>query len=129
MNIEQPKENQELHYIDKILVLNNGATILARILVDEQYKIDGAIAIFRPMEIVDAITEVYIKKWVVGTSDDVLTIPISKITNISNPDKVFSEAYNKAITVNYIKYQMTVNSDFEEKNTYTKLNNEDITFH
>lgn len=107
MNVEQPKEKEQLRYVDKLVMLDNGSLLIGRILIDDKYKIPEAIAVYRPMQILRSETDVFMRKWIPPSQDDVFMIPMARILTMTNPNSIFVKSFEEVISGTNSEYTPT----------------------
>jgi hypothetical protein len=91
------EEVQEIKYIDKIICLDTGDILIGRILTGGLNE-TNFIHVYKPMLIQDDMEgNVIMRTWIPESSDDVFSIPIVKIVNISNPHDAFSREFSKIL--------------------------------
>jgi len=123
----QPKKEEILKYIDKVITLVNGSILIGRVLVDEEYLNEHSITVFRPMEVIDDSVDVYLRKWIGPSKDDVYYIPLEKILNVSNPNNMFLSSFENILNKDYSEYQSNdENSEemedaFDEEEVYDEI--------
>lgn len=113
IDVEQPEEGAKLKYVDKLLILDNGVTLLARILIDEKFRMAEALAVYRPMQILSDADDIWMRKWIPSSIDDVYPIPLSKITTMANPSPMFVETFEEIILSG--KYQSNIEGPLTEE--------------
>lgn len=104
--VEQPKENETLRYVDRLIMLNNDSILIGRILIDQKYKVENAVAVYRPLQIIKDEEDVYMRKWIQPSSDDVYIIPMSQILTMATPNPMFVETFGQIISGPYNDYVM-----------------------
>jgi hypothetical protein len=91
------EEVREIKYIDKIICLDNGDILIGRILTDGLNE-TNFIHVYKPMIIQDDMEgNVIMRVWIPESRDDVFSIPIMKVVNISNPHEAFSKEFSKIL--------------------------------
>jgi len=101
MNVEQPENAERLQYADRLIVLNNNALLIARILVDQKYKMENAIAVYRPLQIFADDEDIFMRKWVPTSSDDVYVIPMGQIMTMATPNEFVNKTFQNIIMNSY----------------------------
>lgn len=102
--IQQPKEHDQLKYVDRLIVLNNTSTLIARLLVDEKYKVENAVAVYRPLQIFNEDHDVFMRKWIPSSNDDVFIIPMSQILTMASPNPMIVQSFADIIKGSYNEY-------------------------
>lgn len=92
------EEVEAIKYVDKVITLANGSTLVGRLLTDEKYASDNLVAVYRPMEVTHNSEDMFLRQWIAASSDIVYFIPISLILNVANPSAVFIDAYTQIVT-------------------------------
>lgn len=99
MSISEPQKEDELNisYVDKIIKMTAGNTLIARCILFEDETFDKLpyLTMHSPMEVwVDYDGERHLTKWIPESQDDIFILPSSRVLNISTPEKMIGIQYN-----------------------------------
>jgi hypothetical protein len=85
----------ELKYADKIVMLDNGVMLIARLILDSNNDNENFIFMMNPMDIVEDLEtgDLFFKTWIPASKDKLFTIPVVKILNISEPSDAVLDSY------------------------------------
>lgn len=104
MNVEQPKNSERLKYVDRLIMLNNSATLIGRVLIDDKYKVENAVAVYRPLQIFNEEHDVFMRKWIPPSQDDVFIIPMAQILTMATPNPLIVKSFSDIIAGTYNEY-------------------------
>lgn len=91
---EQP-EKKKMMYLDRIIRLVDNSTLIGRLLMDDDKKMDDFIYVHSPIEIFFNYDtgDYFLHPWIPSSKDVVYTIPLNKVMNLSRPSNHVLQRY------------------------------------
>lgn len=85
--------------VAKLIKLNDTSLLVCRVLPSTQPD-PVFVSMWKPYETFNNYQtgQVYIRPWIPESDDEVFLIPVTRITNVSNPDPRFLEMYAEALS-------------------------------
>lgn len=116
----------KIQYVNKIIRMSDGSIMIARVLLDDRFQSETYLNVYRPMEIIHDYEGVFMRKWIPPSDDDVFSVPLAKIMNISNPSKKFIDKYGGFIDGEYSEYDFGASEDEDHGEEYAAPEEEKI---
>ena len=91
----------DINYVDKIIKLDDGTTLIGRVLIfEDDDQDDDNLHVHSPMLLWYEYDEVEVKfqKWVLESDDLIYAVPLHKVMNISTPERIVGIKYASGFT-------------------------------
>lgn len=96
------EEDLEVKFSDHIFILENGSTLISRMMHDvEGVPDDEMLVLYKPVECIEIdLDEFYLRRWIPQAADDYIFLASARVLTVAEPDKNLHDAYVRTLSAN-----------------------------